>query len=114
MQMEFWSILSDNVKYIQHDEKSVHNLDVDTLDYRQHKEFYHGLKAEKKQTIDMDFGSNPDQLKTIYLDIYEGVHTEMIQTNKFDENSDLSTTYLGKPRMIRETKVKAEEIFLIS
>ena len=25
-QMEFWSILSDNVKYIEHDEKSAHSL----------------------------------------------------------------------------------------
>ena len=32
MQMEVWFILSDNVKYTKHDEKSVHNLDVETLD----------------------------------------------------------------------------------
>ena len=38
-----------------------------------------------------------------------------MQTNRFDENSDLSTTYLGKTGMTRETKVKeAEEKFLIS
>ena len=40
-QMEFWSFLSDNVKYVEHDEKSVHSLDVETFDYRQHKELYH-------------------------------------------------------------------------
>ena len=92
-----WSFsLSDYGQYIQHDEISVHNLDIETLDYRQHNELYPRLKAEEKQTIDMDFGSNPDQLKTNYLDTYKGVHAEMIQTNRFDENSDLSTTYLGK------------------
>ena len=46
--------------------------------------------------------------------MYEGVHAEMIQTNRFDENSDLSTTYLGKTRMTRKTTVKAEEKFPIS
>ena len=48
-QMEFWSILSDNVKYIEHDDKSVHRLDVETLDYRQHKELYNKLKAEENR-----------------------------------------------------------------
>ena len=38
MQMELWSILSDNVKYVEYDEKSVHSLDVETLDCRQHKQ----------------------------------------------------------------------------
>ena len=39
VQMEYWSILSDNVKYVQHDEesKTVHDLDVKTLVYRHHK-----------------------------------------------------------------------------
>ena len=32
-------------------------------------------------------------------------------TNRFDENSDLSTTYLGQTKMTRETKIKAEEKF---
>ena len=30
----------------------------------------------------------------------------MVQTNRFDENSDLSTRYLGQTRMIRENKSK--------
>ena len=35
MQMENWSILSNKVRYIQHDEKSKtpHKLDLNTLDY---------------------------------------------------------------------------------
>ena len=46
--------------------------------------------------------------------MYEGVHVKVIQTNRFDENSDRSTTYLGKTRRTRETQVKAEEKFPIS
>ena len=33
--MEFWSIFSDNIKYIQHDEKTAHTLDAKVLDYGQ-------------------------------------------------------------------------------
>ena len=39
---------------------------------------------------------------------------EMIYANKFNENSDLSTTYLGQIRMTRDTKIKAEERFPIT
>ena len=46
--------------------------------------------------------------------MYEGVHTYVVYTNRFDESSDLSITYLGKTKMTRETKVKAEERFPIS
>ena len=35
-------------------------------------------------------------------------------TNRFDENSDLSTTYLGQTEMTRETKIKVEEKIPIS
>ena len=50
--MEYWSILSDNIKYVQHDEKSktLYDLDIKTLDYRHHKKLYNKLKGEKRQT----------------------------------------------------------------
>ena len=38
----------------------------------------------------------------------------MVYTNRFDEISDLSTTYLGQTKMTRETKIKAEESFPIT
>ena len=31
-----------------------------------------------------------------YLDVYEGIQSVIINTTRFDENSDLSTTYSGK------------------
>ena len=46
--------------------------------------------------------------------MYEGVKTEMLSTTRFDENSYLSTTYLGRIDMTRASKVKAEEKFPIS
>ena len=33
---------------------------------------------------------------------------------KFNENSDLSTAYLGQTKMTRDTKIKAEEKFPIT
>ena len=46
--------------------------------------------------------------------MYDGLKTEVLSTNKFDENSDLNTTYLGKIDMTRLNKIKAKEKFLIS
>ena len=49
-----------------------------------------------------------------YLNVYEDVYAEMVSASKFDENSDLSTTYLGQTNMTRNTKIKAEERFPIT
>ena len=48
------------------------------------------------------------------MDVYEEVFAEVVTTNRFDENIDLSTTYLGKIGMRRVDKMKAEESFPIS
>ena len=37
-----------------------------------------------------------DRSKEEYLDKYEGIKSEILNITRFDENSDLSTTYLGK------------------
>ena len=113
-EMRNWSIFSDNVGYIQHEQKSPQNLNIDTLDYRHHKELYLKLEGEERETLDVDFGIYPDILKSKYLDVYEGVYTEMVYANKFNEKSDLSTTYLGWKKMTRDTKIKAEERFPIT
>ena len=107
-EMRNWSIFSD-VRYIQHEQKTTPNLNIDTLDYRQHKELYFTLKGEERETLDIDFGVYPDILKSKYLDMYEGVYAEMEYASKFDENLDLSTTYLGQTKMTRDTKFRAEE-----
>ena len=98
--MKNWSILSHNVRYVQHDEESQtpRKLDLNTLDYHQHTGLYHKLKGEKSHTLEADFGISPETLKSNYLDMYEGVHTEMVYTNRFDENSGLSMTYLGQTK----------------
>ena len=46
--------------------------------------------------------------------MHEGVKSEVLSTTKFDENSDLSTTYLGKINITKASKIKAEERFPLS
>ena len=113
-EMRNWSIFSNNVRYVQHEQKTPPELDIDTLDYRHHKELYFKLKEEERETLDIDFEMYPDILKSNYLDMYKGMYAEMVYTNKFNENLDLSTTYLGETRMTRDTKIKAEERFPIT
>ena len=59
-------------------------------------------------------GPTPDILREEYLDLYEGLQSEILNTTRFDENSDLSTTYLGKADRYKNSKIKAEESFPIS
>ena len=113
-EMRNWSIFSDNVRYIQNEQKTPQSLNIDILDYRHHKELYFKLKGEERETLEVDFRVYPDILRSKYLDVYEGVYAEMVYANKFNENSDLSMTYLGKTKLTRDTKIRAEERFPIT
>ena len=46
--------------------------------------------------------------------VYDGVYAEVINTNRFDEDTHLSTTYLGQIGLSRQTEVKAEESFAMN
>ena len=116
-QMKEWSILSDHVKYITSDgSKTFNNLSIDQLNYRQDIDLYRELQEKESLTLntDVNFGSSPDRLKAEYLDVYEGVYAEIVSSDRFDEDTDLSTTYLGQVDMTRDTEVKAEENFPIT
>ena len=41
----------------------------------------------------------------------KGFQSEIVNTTRFDENSDLSTTYLGKSDRFKNDKLKVEESF---
>ena len=70
-------------------------------------------KEEERQILELDFGNIPEKLCGEYLDMYEGIHSEVITTTRFNENLDLSTTYLSRTDVTRASKVKAEERFPI-
>ena len=56
----------------------------------------------------------PRILREEYLDVYEGIQLEIVSTTRFDENSDLSTTNVGKSDTTTNDKLKVEESFSIS
>ena len=88
------------------------SLTVKPLDYRQHKRLYNSLKTDKDLTVDIKF--EDDILKEEYFDKYDGIYTEISQVTRFDESTDLSTTYLGKMGMTRDMIIKVEEKVSIS
>ena len=61
-----------------------------------------------------DFGSTPLKLCEEYVDVYEGIQLEKVSAMRFGENSDMSTTFLGRVDKGRNSKLKAEESFPIS
>ena len=114
-QMDQWSILSDNIIYVKSKDSDIMNgIDIKSIDYREHKRMYGKMNKEGGERIDIDFGESPEVMKSRYMDVYDNVYAEVVMTSRFDENVDLSTTYLGRIDMKREEVLKAEESFPIS
>ena len=113
-QMEQWSILSDNIIYIRLvANDAINGIDIKMVDYQDHRRMYRRMGKEEGERMDIDFGESPNVLKDKYMDVYEDVFA-VVTTNRFYENVDLSTMYLGKIGMRQEDIMKAEESFPIS
>ena len=112
MQMEQWSFLSNVLNYVQHDKYYIsnHTLDIGTINKCKDKS---GTRKEE-ESIKLDFNDTPLFLCKENLDMYDGIQTEIVNTSRFNENPDLSTTYLGRSDKARNNKLKAEELFPIS
>ena len=107
--------MSDHVKYVTPDSsETFQNLSIDQMNHRHELGLYREFQEKELLSADVNFGRSPDKLKAEYLDVYEGVYAEVINTDKFDEDIDLSTTYLGQVDMTTATKVKAKESFPIT
>ena len=92
--MEQWSILSNVLNYIEHDRHHIvnHNLSIRAVNkYKNSSE----TKGDSEIT-ELDFDITPRILHEEYLGINEGIQSEIVNTMMFDENSDLSITYLGR------------------
>ena len=114
-QMEQWSILSDNIIYVKSEDNDIMNgIDIKSIDYRDHKRMYRKMGKEGGEWLNIDSGESPEIMRNRYMDVYDEIHAEVVTTNRFDENVDLSTTYLGRINMKREEVMKAEESFPIS
>ena len=91
--MEQWSILSNVLNYVQH--SRLHSMNH-TLDIKAVDKYKYRPNTDNREFKELDFGATPQKLQEEYMDIYEGIHSEVVSSNRFDENSDISTTYLGK------------------
>ena len=114
-QMKEWFILSDHVKYVTSAGSEIfHILNIDQMNYSQERDLYKELQEEELVIADLNFGGSPEKLKAEYLDVYEGVYAEIVSTDRFDEDTGLSTTYFRQVDMARNIEVKAEENFPIT
>ena len=111
--MEQWSILTNTLNYIQYYRhiKNYHSLGISTVNKCGKNAC---TKEEERDILELDFGQTLDILREEYLDVYRGIQSEIISTTRFDENSDLRTTYLGKVDRSQNNKIKAGESFPIS
>ena len=118
--MEQWLILSNIINYIQY---SKNPKDFYTMTIKPVNNGKCNLTLKDKNKEDMSLRidlidiskSQPSyRSKEEYLDRYEGVISEILNTTRFDENTDLSTTYLGKLRMTQGDNLNEEERFLIT
>ena len=113
-QMIHWSILSDLIKCIDGSSCSdmIPSLTMKPLVYWKHKRLHHSLKTDKDLTSDVTFEG--DKVRDEYFDKYDGIYAEISQATRFDESTDLSTTYLWETDMTRDQIIRAEEKIPIS
>ena len=110
-QMEQWSILSTLLNYVHHSKfnSMSHSLNIKPVNR------YKVKPNDKKEFREVDFGTNFQNLQEEYLDVYEGIQSDIVSSSRFDENSDICMTYLGKiGQEESQNKLKAGESFPIS
>ena len=109
--------------------RNLHQILRNVLNYVQHSKFIsmnHILNIRSvnrykvkpdtgKEFRELDFGTVIQNLQKEYLDVYEGIQSDIVSSSRFDEKSDISTTYLSKiENKESQDKLKAEESFPIS
>ena len=104
--MEQWSILSNILNYVQHSRFNSmnHTLEVKAVNR------YKSKPALDREFKELDFDVTSQKLQEEYIDVYEGIKSDIVSSNRFDENSDISTMYLGKiENRADQDKLKAGE-----
>ena len=77
-----------------------HSLDIKPVNkYKTQSNDSHS--SFDKEFREVDFGKAPQSLQDEYLDVYESIQSDIVSSNRFDENSDISTTYLGQIELAR-------------
>ena len=72
------------------------------------------LQVKGSLSTNVNFGNSSTKLKSEYLDVYEGIFAEIVSSDRFNKDTDLSTMHLGQKDMTRDMEVKAKENFPIT
>ena len=107
-----WSIFSDKLRYVDSSINETPKLTIRPLEENKHRRLFNALEIQEVQIPEMIFEEN--KVKEAYFDKYEGIQSEISQEIKFDESTDLSTTYLGRVGQTRKSVIRVEESFPIS
>ena len=74
--------------------KKNYDLDIKAINYKgQNKRCG---REKERHVLNIDFDDTPEKLREEYLDMYEGIQSEIWSTMRFGENLNLSKTYSGK------------------
>ena len=95
--MEQWSLLSNVINYVQYNKnpKNSHSMIIKPVNTNKIYKEIRG-KNKNESSLRISLIDSLDRSKEEYLDKYEGVRPEILNSTRFNENSDLSTTHLGK------------------
>ena len=69
------------------------------------------LENDECKLNDTGYGKCANKVKENYLDIYEGIQSELDYLAKFDKTTGIAITYIGKKNIDRKDNFKAEESF---
>ena len=92
--MEQWSILSNVINYVQHSRNPLNFHFVTVKPAKLNKTVK--IKDNSNTLPKVNLIESSGRSREEYLDRYDGVKTETVDTTRFDKNSDLSTTNLGR------------------
>ena len=83
LQMEQWSILSNNIVYVRSEDNDIMNsINIKSKDYREHKRMYRKMGKEG-EWLDINFGQSPEIMRSRYMDVYDDIYAEVIMTSRF-------------------------------
>ena len=102
-QMINWSIFSDKIRYVDSSTNENPKLTIRPLEEKKHRRLFSTLEIQEDQIPEIIFEEN--KVREAYFDRYEGIQSEISQVTRFDESTDLSTTYLGRIGQTRKSVV---------
>ena len=110
--MEQWSVLSNVIYYVQHSRNPLYFHFMTIKPAKLNKTVK--IKDKREFLPKVNLIESSSRSREEYLARYEGIKTEIVDTTRFDKNSDLSTTYLGRIDMTQDKDVMVEQRLPVS